>query len=85
MKKKILLLLSILFILSALIPSALADSAGGDISPAIALLRKETALNKCGVFEETISFSRADFENILKSRTEVHNRNRPSRRKQRSS
>ena len=67
MKKKILLLLSILFILSALIPSALADSAGGDISPAIALLRKETALNKCGVFEETISFSRADFENILKA------------------
>lgn len=51
-----------------LLPALLAFSVHaqtGDISPAIAVLRRNTVLNKCGVLGETVSFTRDEYESAI--------------------
>ncbi len=64
--------LSISIVIIAVIVSAAsfmfaASASGGDVSPAIAVLRSETVLYKCGICRETVNFSKSDFEKALGS------------------
>ncbi|MDD4124378.1 MAG: Ig-like domain-containing protein [Eubacteriales bacterium] len=66
MKKIMSAFFAIIFAITFLLPaSASATSLGGEISPAISVLRSESVLCKCGVYAETICFSRADYENTV--------------------
>lgn len=68
MKRTILIILTLFLVITALLAgSAAAASDDTDVSPAIACLRRSTKLNKCGVYDEIISFSKADFENTLQT------------------
>ena len=40
-------------------------SNGGDISPAIAVLKRATVLNKCALLGETVSFTKTDYETAI--------------------
>ncbi|MBQ6183682.1 MAG: S-layer homology domain-containing protein [Clostridia bacterium] len=40
-------------------------SSGGDISPAIAVLKRATVLNKCALLGETVSFTKLDYETAI--------------------
>ena len=55
-------------VFAILLPALLAFSvhaSSGDISPAIAVLRRNTILNKCGVLGETMSFTRDEYESAV--------------------
>jgi len=54
---------------AAMLPALLAFSvhaaAVKDVSPAIGVLRRSTVLNKCGVFGESVTFERSDYESAV--------------------
>lgn len=57
------------FLFAALLASLLCvgASAGGDISPALDVLRGELTMNKCGIAGDNIKFSEEDFQSLYGS------------------
>ena len=58
------------FLFAALLASLLcvgASAGGGDISPALDVLRGELTMNKCGIAGDNIKFSEEDFQSLYGS------------------
>ncbi|MBR2914636.1 MAG: cadherin-like domain-containing protein [Clostridia bacterium] len=61
--KKLFILSLLLLMLTAYGVSASAQGYG--LSPAIGVLKSQTVMQKCGITEKTVNFSKADFENVI--------------------
>lgn len=50
---------------AAVVSTSVSSCKNGDISPAIAVFRKNAALYKCGLMGELVCFTRSDYENTV--------------------